>query len=98
MCYFRGDCGWAYFWPIQVIFVVAAPLCGVGTPLLSSNNFTQGHSMKIEWLVIDVTAIRSPGRQSMMYYFWDEYGWACFWPIQVVFVVGETLCGVGTPS
>ena len=35
-----GDCGWAYFWPIQVIFVVAAPLRGVGTPLLSSNNFT----------------------------------------------------------
>ena len=35
-----GDCGWACFWPIQDMFAVAEPLCGVGTPLLSSNNFT----------------------------------------------------------
>ena len=31
-------------------------------PLLSSNNFTQGHLMKMEWLVTDVTAVRSPGK------------------------------------
>ena len=45
-------------------------------PLLSSNSFTQGHlmklmspndfplghSMNIEWLVIDVTAVGSPGK------------------------------------
>ena len=24
-----GDCGWASFWLIQVIFVVREPLCGV---------------------------------------------------------------------
>ena len=29
---------------------------------MSSNNFTEGHLMKIEWLVTDVTAIGSPGR------------------------------------
>ena len=55
-------CGWACFWPIQVIFVVGEPLCGVGTPVLSSNNFTRGHLMKIEWLVTDVTAVGSPAR------------------------------------
>ena len=50
------------FWPIKAAFVVVGPLCGVGTPLLSSNNFTQGHSMKIEWSVADVIAIGSPDR------------------------------------
>ena len=29
---------------------------------MSSNNLTPGHLMKIEWLVTNVTAIRSPGR------------------------------------
>ena len=42
--------------------------CGRGAtlwcrnPLLSSNNFTKGHFMKIEWLVTDAPAIGSPGR------------------------------------
>ena len=31
-------------------------------PLLSSNTFTKGHLMKIEWLVTDVTAIESSDR------------------------------------
>ena len=30
-CYFEGDFGWALFWPIQRVFVVAEPLCSVGT-------------------------------------------------------------------
>ena len=33
-----------------------------------------------------------------MCYFGGEFGWACFWPIHVIFVVGEPLCGVGTPG
>ena len=43
-------------------------VCGRGAilwhrnPLLSSNNFAQGNSMKIERLVNDITAIGSPGR------------------------------------
>ena len=28
-CYVAGDFGWACFWPIQDIFVVAEPLCDV---------------------------------------------------------------------
>ena len=57
-----GHFGWACSWPIQAIFVVAEPLCGVGTPL-STNDFTQTPLMKREWLVTDVTAIGSPGRE-----------------------------------
>ena len=42
--------------------------CGQGTtlwrknPRLNSNNFIQGHVMKIEWLVTDLTAVGSPDR------------------------------------
>ena len=42
--------------------MVGEPLFDIGTPLLSPNNFTQGHSMKTEWLVTDVTAIESRDR------------------------------------
>ena len=38
-----------------------AALC-CRTPLLSSNNFTQGCLMKIEWIVTDGSAVRSPDR------------------------------------
>ena len=43
-------------------------ICGRGAtlqyrnPHLSPSNFTQGHLMKIEWLVIDVTAVRCSDR------------------------------------
>ena len=43
-------------------------ICGRGAtlwwrnPLLSPNKFTQGHLMKIEWLVANVTAVGSPDR------------------------------------
>ena len=43
-----------YLWP--------GTLFWCRTPLLSSNKFTQGHSMKIKWLVADVTAVGSPDR------------------------------------
>ena len=42
--------------------------CGQGTtlwrknPRLNSNNFIQGHVMKIEWLVTDLTAVGSSGK------------------------------------
>ena len=32
MCYFGGDFGWACFWSIPAVFVVAEPLCDVRTP------------------------------------------------------------------
>ena len=49
----------------------------------------------MEWLVVDMTAVGSPDRVEYTH-FGDGFGLTCFWPIQVVFVVGETLFGVGT--
>ena len=50
--------------------------------------------MIIEWLLADVTPVRSPDRAER-----DILGMilGVFWPIQVVFVTGEPLCDVGTP-
>ena len=53
--------------------------------------------MKIEWLVADVTAVGSLDRAKCAI-LGGVCGWACFWPIQVIFVVGELLCGVGIRS
>ena len=53
--------------------------------------------MKIEWLVTNVTAVRSPDsaeRAILKAILADRF----FSPIQAVFVVGESLCAVGTPS
>ena len=50
------------------VFGQSRSFCGRGAtlwctnPLLSSNNFTWGRLMKIEWLVNDVTASGSSGR------------------------------------
>ena len=51
--------------------------------------------MKIEWLVADVTAVGSieKAERAILGVFYD---WASFWPIKVIFVVGDPLCGVGT--
>ena len=54
--------------------------------------------MKIEWLVSDVTAVASLDRAERAMYFEGDFDWVCCWPIQVIFVVGEPLCDVGTPS
>ena len=97
MRYFGGDFGWAFFWPIQAIFVTGKPFCDVGTPILSPDNFTYGHLMKIEWLATDVTySCRIPW-QSGTWYFGGDIGWAFFLPIKAVFVDREPLCDVGTP-
>ena len=65
-------------------------------PLLSTSNFTQGHLMKIEWLVSDVTAVGCPDRAERAILrvisarrFVGQFGSFC---------VGEPYCGVGTPS
>ena len=42
--------------------MVAELLCDIGNPVLSPNNLTQGHLMKIEWLVANVAAVGSPDR------------------------------------
>ena len=54
--------------------------------------------MKIEWLVADVIAVGSLDRAERAILVGDFGSAAFFWPIQVIFVVGEPLCGVGTPS
>ena len=78
--------------------MVWEPFCGTArNPLLSSNNFTQGHLMKMKLLVTNVTAIGSPGRAERAV-FGGDFGWACFWPIQDIFVDAEPLCDVGTSS
>ena len=58
------------FWSIQATVEVGEPLCfcgrratlGYRDPLLSTNKFPSGRLMKIEWLVTDETAVRSPDR------------------------------------
>ena len=61
-------------------------------PLLSPNNFTQGHLTKIERLVTDVKAIRSPDRAKCAIL---EMILGDFWLIQAVFVAGQPLCDLG---
>ena len=63
---------------------------------MSSNNFTQGHLVKIELLVTNVTPVGSFDRAKGAI-LGLIVAWACFWPIQVVFVVG-VFCDVGTQS
>ena len=63
---------------------------------MSSNNFTWGHLVKMELLVADVTSVRSLDRAKRAILGVIVAG--CLWPIQVIFAVGELLCGVGPPS
>ena len=51
--------------------------------------------MKTEWLVINVTAVESPGRAERVIL---GVILGIFWSIQAVFVVGGPVCGVLTPS
>ena len=77
--------------------MVGEPLCDVGTPLLTSNKSTQGHIMKIEWLVADVTAVCPPDRTECAMLGVILTG-ALFWQIQAVFVVRAVFCDARTPS
>ena len=51
--------------------------------------------MKIKWLATNVRAIGSPDRAEPAVL---GVILGVVWSIQAVFVVGEPLCGVGTPS
>ena len=72
------------FWAIQATFVVKQPLYDLRTPL-EPKKFTQGHLMKTEWLIADVTSVWSPDRVEH-----DIFGVisGVYWPIQATFVVG----------
>ena len=86
--------------PVILGVILAGCFFGQFRPQLwSGSHFvTQGHLMKIKWLGADVTAVGSPDIHGGTYYFGNDFGWAFLWPIQAMFVVGEQLCGVGTPS
>ena len=43
--------------------------------------------MKIEWFIANMTAAGSPDRVEHAT-FGGDFGWAIFWPIQAIFVVG----------
>ena len=66
---------------------------------MSPNNITQGHFVKIKWMVTFVAAERSPDRAEranlgVIRGFWLDVSLT----VQVVFVVREPLCNVETPS
>ena len=50
------------------------------------NNFTQGHLLKIEWLVLNVTLVGSPDRAECDM-FEDDFGH--FLPVQAAIVVWD---------
>ena len=54
---------------------------------MSSNNFTQGHSVKIEWLISDVTVVGYPEIAERANLGGIVAG-RVFSPIQVIFVIG----------
>ena len=62
---------------------------------MSPNNFTQGHSMKIDSSLADVTPVGSPAKVKH-----NIVGMVLgvFLPIQNAFVIREQLCDVRIPS
>ena len=84
-----------------VFFANSVYFCGRKTtlwcrnPLLSTNKFTWGHLMKIEWLITNVTAVGSPDRAERAI---SGMILGIFCLIQATFVVGEPLCDVRAPS
>ena len=53
--------------------------------------------MKIEWLVIDVTAVGYP--DTTEHAIWGVvFAGNLFWPIQAVFIAGDPLCDARTSS
>ena len=62
---------------------------------MSPNNFAEGHLLKIDWIVADVTPVGSPARAER-----DILGMLLdvFWPIEAHFVGGGPLYDVGIHS
>ena len=78
--------------------------CGRGAtlwcrnPLLSSNNYVYFGSFNENGVVGNrFKSYRIPW-QSGTFYFGGDFGLACFWPIQDIFVVAEPLLDVGASS
>ena len=91
-CRFPCQSGTWRFWNnFEHVLANSGLFCGwgatlwCGNHLLSPNNFTLGHLLKIEWLVTDVTAVRSTDRaktNTLRIFF------GVFWPIQAAFICG----------
>ena len=63
---------------------------------MNPNNVSQGHLLKIEWLVANVTPVGSPARAEH-----DVLGLLLLdvgWPIQAIFLVEKSLCDIAIPS
>ena len=82
---------WHFWNDFEHVLANSGLFCGweatlwCGNHLLSPNNFTLGHLLKIEWLVTDVTAVRSTDRaktNTLRIFF------GVFWPIQAAFICG----------
>ena len=63
---------------------------------MSSNKFALGHSMKMEWLIANATAVGSPDRAGRAILGVFVVG-RVFGQSRSFFVVGELICGVGIP-
>ena len=64
--------------------------------MLSSNNFTKGHFMKIETLVADVTAVGSPDRaeRTILEVILARH---CFGQFRAYLWLGGAFCDIGAP-
>ena len=60
---------------------------------MSPNKSTEGHLVKMECLVSDVTAIRSPDRAEHAI-LGMIFAKCVFWPNQALFMVAEPFCDV----
>ena len=80
--------------------MVGESLCDICRKLLlSSNNFTSGHLVKIEWLVAGVTPVRSLDRAKCATCFGgDCVAGYVFGQSRSFLWSGSDLCGVRTPS
>ena len=73
------------FWPNSGCFCAHGATLSCRNPLLSTNIFTWGHLLKIEWLVVDLTSFRFPIRAEC-----DILGW-----FRTFFGHTDHLCGRG---
>ena len=68
-------------------FVVRESIVWCRNHILSPNIFTRGHSIKVEWLAVDVTADESPDRAEPTILGVILAG-PFFWSVQVLYDVG----------
>ena len=84
----------------DILLADPGPFCGQGATwcpenhILGPKNITSDHVIKIECLVTNLTAVRSPVSAESEG-FWVIFDF--FWPIWAAFVVWEPLCDLESP-